>query len=116
MPPYPGIRINPGQLGVIDARPARAFLFPLPNLEIRWMVLVIPPPLTTMPLTPEQESDLVGFIIEDFGTALNQADFTDSLLQMFEDIPGMECLEENQRLTIGARLWGKYRERRTLDS
>lgn len=101
---------------MIDARPARALLFPLPNLEIRWMLLVIQPPLTTMPLTPEQESDLVGFIIEDFGTALNQAEFTDSLLQMFEDIPGMECLEENQRLTIGARLWGKYRERRTLDS
>lgn len=59
-------------------------------------------------LTAEQESALVGYMIEDFGTCLNHDDFVDHLLGMFEDIAGMENLTEKALLETTLRLWKIY--------
>ena len=59
-------------------------------------------------LTTEQENDLVQFITEDFGSDLNHYDFVDCCLQMFEDIAGLECLDDDQTQSIITRLWSLY--------
>lgn len=59
-------------------------------------------------LTTEQESDLVQFITEDFGVDLNRDDFVECCLQMFEDIAGLECLDDEQTQSITTRLWRLY--------
>lgn len=59
-------------------------------------------------LTTEQESDLVQFITEDFGADLDHDDFVECCLQMFEDIAGLESLDDNQTKTITTRLWRLY--------
>ncbi len=62
-------------------------------------------------LTTEQENDLVQFITEDFGSDLDNDDFVEYCLQMFEDIAGLECLDDHQTETITTRLWRLYVER-----
>ncbi len=59
-------------------------------------------------LTTEQENDLVQYITEDFGTDLDHDDFVECCLQMFEDIAGLEGLDDNQTKTITTRLWRLY--------
>ena len=59
-------------------------------------------------LTTEQENDLVQFITEDFGVELDHDDFVECCLQMFEDIAGLESLDDNQTKTITTRLWRLY--------
>lgn len=59
-------------------------------------------------LTTEQESDLVQFITEDFGGDLDHDDFVECCLQMFEDIAGLESLDDKQTKTITTRLWRLY--------
>lgn len=62
-------------------------------------------------LTTEQENDLVQFITEDFGSDLDHGDFVERCLEMFEDIAGLECLDDHQTETITTRLWRLYVER-----
>lgn len=62
-------------------------------------------------LSTEQENDLVQFITEDFGSDLDNGDFVECCLQMFEDIAGLECLDDHQTETITTRLWRLYVER-----
>lgn len=59
-------------------------------------------------LTIEQESDLVKIIIDEFGNDLDQDEFVECCLQMFEDIAGLECLDDNQTEFIVTRLWRQY--------
>lgn len=59
-------------------------------------------------LTTEQENDLVQFITEDFGSALDHDQFVECCLEMFEDIAGLECLDDDQTKTITTRLWSLY--------
>lgn len=59
-------------------------------------------------LTTKQESDLVQFITEDFGSDLDHADFVECCHQMFEDIAGLESLDDHQTMTITTRLWRLY--------
>lgn len=59
-------------------------------------------------LTTEQENNLVEFITEDFGSALNHDQFVECCLQMFEDIAGLECLDDRETTTITTRLWKLY--------
>lgn len=59
-------------------------------------------------LTSEQESDLVQFIVEDFGSDLDHDDFVECCLHMFEDIAGLECLDDDQTESITTRLWRLY--------
>jgi len=62
-------------------------------------------------LSTEQENDLVQFITEDFGSDLDNGDFVECCLKMFEDIAGLECLDDHQTETITTRLWRLYVER-----
>ena len=59
-------------------------------------------------LTTEQENDLVQFITEDVGADLDHDDFVECCLQMFEDIAGLECLDDEQTQSITTRLWRLY--------
>lgn len=59
-------------------------------------------------LMTEQESNLVQFIIEDFGADLDHDDFVECCLKMFEDIAGLECLDDDQAESITTRLWRLY--------
>lgn len=61
-------------------------------------------------LTTEQENDLVQFITEDFGTDLDHDAFVECCLQLFEDITGLECLDDDQTKTITTRLWRLYEQ------
>lgn len=59
-------------------------------------------------LTTEQETDLVSFIIEDFGSDLINDDFVECCLQMFEDISVLECLSDSEVRSLTNRLWSIY--------
>jgi hypothetical protein len=61
-----------------------------------------------MKLTNEQEHELIDFIIEDHGSGLNLEDFTDRCFLMFEDIPGFECLDDQDSQPLIKRLWNLY--------
>jgi hypothetical protein len=64
------------------------------------------------PLTTEQEHQLVGFITEDFGADLNHDSFTEAALQSFEDIAGLDSVNESVTQPIINRLWRIYDEQR----
>lgn len=59
-------------------------------------------------LSTEQETELVSFIIDDFGYALIEDDFVECCLSMFEDIAGLECLSDSEIRSITNRLWSNY--------
>lgn len=64
-------------------------------------------------LVAEQEINLVRFIAEDFGNDLDHEEFIDRCLQMFEDIAGLECLNDEQTESVTTRLWRLYDQQRS---
>ena len=59
-------------------------------------------------LTELQEIKLGKIIFEEFGGNLSQDDFIDCCLQLFEDIAGLECLDDKQIQYITTRIWRHY--------
>jgi len=59
-------------------------------------------------LKTEQETDLINLLVDTFGTTLNKITFTESILQLFEDIAGFESLDDFElQLTLN-KLWKLY--------
>ena len=61
-------------------------------------------------LTTEQKQHLVEIISEEFGTEMNNAEFTDALLGLLEDVPGFETAKQSTINKIANQLWSKYHE------
>ena len=59
-------------------------------------------------LTERQEIKLGKIIFEEFGRNLSKDDFIDCCLQLFEDIAGLECLDDIQIQYITTRIWRHY--------
>lgn len=59
-------------------------------------------------LTTEQKQQLVEIIIEEFGNALDLAEFTDALLGLLEDVPGFETAQQSTINKLTQQLWRKY--------
>ena len=64
-----------------------------------------------MLLDEELQDRLTQIIREDFGDNLGHDDFVEICLQLFEDIAGLECLDDHLTETITTRLWRLYVER-----
>lgn len=62
-------------------------------------------------LSPTQEAGLVEFVIKDFGQKLNRDQFTSYCLYLFEDIAGLESLNDEESRTIINRVWSMYEQR-----
>lgn len=67
-------------------------------------------PMTS--LKNEQEHNLVNIIIANFGTTLNKIAFTESALQLFEDIAGFEVLDDFELQLTLTKLWRIYNDKR----
>jgi len=61
-------------------------------------------------LTTEQKQHLVEIISEEFGTEMNNAEFTDALLGLLEDVPGFETAKQSTINKLVNQLWSKYHE------
>lgn len=61
-------------------------------------------------LTTEQKQQLVEIISEEFGTEMNNAEFTDALLGLLEDMPGYETAKQSTINKLANQLWSKYHE------
>lgn len=61
-------------------------------------------------LTTEQKQQLVEIIIEEFGTEMNNTEFTDALLGLLEDVPGFETTKQSTINKLVSQLWSKYHE------
>ena len=61
-------------------------------------------------LTNEQKHQLVEIISEEFGTEMNNAEFTDVLLGLLEDMPGYETAKQSTINKLTNQLWSKYHE------
>lgn len=61
-------------------------------------------------LTTEQKQHLVEIISEEFGTEMNNAEFTDALLGLLEDVPGFETSKQSTINKLVNQLWSKYHE------
>ena len=59
-------------------------------------------------LKTEQEINLINLLIDMFGTTLNKIEFTDNILQLFEDVAGFESVDDFElQLTLN-KLWKIY--------
>lgn len=63
-------------------------------------------------LKNEQETNLVALIIENYGITLNKITFTESALQLFEDIAGFEVLDDFELQRSLTKLWRIYNDQR----
>ncbi len=63
-------------------------------------------------LSPEQESDLVQFIMDDFGSALDRETFEEVSLQILEDIAGFETASRSRIQALIIRMWRIYNGQR----
>ena len=61
-------------------------------------------------LTTEQKQQLVEIINEEFGTEMNNSEFTDALLGLLEDMPGFETAKQSTINKLTNQLWSKYHE------
>lgn len=61
-------------------------------------------------LTTEQKQHLVEIISEEFGTEMNNAEFTDALLGLLEDVPGFETAKQSTINKLVNQLWNNYHE------
>lgn len=61
-------------------------------------------------LTTEQKQQLVEIINEEFGTEMNNTEFTDALLGLLEDMPGYETAKQSTINKLTQQLWSKYHE------
>jgi len=60
-------------------------------------------------LTKRQSVELVKFIFDQHGTSLTKRQFTELVLDCFEDISGLEGLSPPQALETINTLWSIYR-------
>ena len=59
-------------------------------------------------LKTKQEINLINLLIDMFGTTLNKIEFTDNILQLFEDVAGFESVDDFElQLTLN-KLWKIY--------
>lgn len=61
-------------------------------------------------LTTEQKQQLVEVLSEEFGAEMNNAEFTDALLGLLEDVPGFETAKQSTINKLVNQLWSKYHE------
>lgn len=61
-------------------------------------------------LTTEQKQQLVEIIIEEFGTEMKYAEFTEALLGLLEDVPGLETAKQSTINKLVSQIWSKYHE------
>lgn len=61
-------------------------------------------------LTTEQKQQLVDIIIEENGQGLEVDEFTDVLLGLLEDVPGLETAKQNTINKLTQQLWSQYHE------
>ena len=61
-------------------------------------------------LTNEQKQQLVEILNEEFGAEMNNAEFTDALLGLLEDVPGLETAKQSTINKLVKQLWSKYHE------
>lgn len=61
-------------------------------------------------LTTEQKQQLVEIISEEFGSGMSLAEFTDALLGLLEDVPGLEAAKQSTINKLVNQLWSKYHE------
>jgi len=64
-------------------------------------------------LTDDELDRLVEVVIEQFGSALDRAQFTDVALTLFEDIAGLETITTKQASRYIVALWRRYRSKST---
>lgn len=62
-------------------------------------------------LSDDEETEVIKIISEYFGWKILKDEFIDHCLQLFEDIPGLECLNDEQIQSITNRLWRQYANR-----
>ncbi len=60
-------------------------------------------------LTKRQSVELVKFVIDQHGNGLKQVQFTELVLDCFEDISGLEGLSPHQARELTNTLWSIYR-------
>lgn len=61
-------------------------------------------------LTTEQKQQLVEIISEEFGTEMSNAEFTEALLGLLDDVPGFETAKQSMINKLVNQLWSKYHE------
>ena len=61
------------------------------------------------PLTKRQSVELVKFIFDQHGNGLKQVQFTELVLDCFEDISGLEGLSPPEATELINTLWSTYR-------
>jgi hypothetical protein len=59
-------------------------------------------------LSIDQQKTLVEIISDQSGPHLTFDEFTDQVLQLFEDISGFEVISDSESQTIINQLWSKY--------
>lgn len=62
-------------------------------------------------LNDDELDGLVEVVIEQFGSTLDRAQFTDVALTLFEDMPGLETIATKQANRYIVALWRRYRAR-----
>lgn len=63
-------------------------------------------------LSSMQATELIVIIAEDFGCDLDREQFGACCFQLFEDIAGLECLDDEQAMLIINHLWSIYHDQR----
>ena len=61
-------------------------------------------------LTNEQKQNLVEIINDECGNALDFDDFTNALLGLLEDVPGLETAKQSTINKLNQQLWSKYHD------
>ena len=59
-------------------------------------------------LSTDQQQTLTDIICDQFGPSLSFEEFTDQVLQLFEDISGFEMISDSESQTIINQLWSYY--------
>ena len=62
----------------------------------------------TTELSIDQQKTLVEIISDQSGPHLSFDDFTDQMLQLFEDIAGFEMITDSESQILINQLWSKY--------
>ena len=59
-------------------------------------------------LTKQQQQTLIEIITEKFGSDLPHDEFVDQLMMLFEDVAGMECVDDGALRLMTDNLWRRY--------
>ena len=61
-----------------------------------------------MLLSQDEQQRLIEIISDEFGDDLGYDDFCDRVLMLFEDVAGMECVDEGQVRLLIDSMWRIY--------